>query len=211
MVMFEELFYAVVEGDYENTPELTQAVLDAGAAPREIVIDTLQPSMEEVGKMYSSGEYFLNNMLMAARAMNYAMKLLEPLLLDSASHTIGKVVLATVKGDIHDVGKNIVGTFLRSVGFDIFDLGTDVNAETLIKAVQDKTPDIVGLSALLTTTMPYIETAIDTLEEAGLRSRVRVIIGGAPITPRFVELMGADAYAKDGGEAVSVCRRLVGA
>jgi 5-methyltetrahydrofolate--homocysteine methyltransferase len=209
MADFSSLSQAIVEGNGDETPELTREVLKTGATPQEIISQGLQPAMGIVGEKYSSGEYFLPDMLMAARAMNNALEILKPMLADTKIPTLGTIVLGTVKGDIHDIGKNIVATFLKGIGFNVIDLGEDVPDEKFIEAVKENQADILGLCALLTTTMPSLSTVIKALEEAGLRSTVKVIVGGAPVTQDYADHIGADAYAANGGDAARVCRELV--
>jgi 5-methyltetrahydrofolate--homocysteine methyltransferase len=166
--------------------------------------------MGTVGEKFSSGEYFLPDMLMAARAMNACLEVLKPLLDKTGIPTIGKVVIGTVEGDMHDIGKNVVATFLKGSGFEVFDLGLNVPDNKFIDEVREKKADILGLSALLTTTMPFMSRIIKTLDEVGLRSSVKVIVGGAPVTQDYANYIGADAYAYDGGKAVTVCKKLMG-
>jgi 5-methyltetrahydrofolate--homocysteine methyltransferase len=166
--------------------------------------------MEVVGEKYSSGEFYLPDMLKASRAMNAAMEVVKPLVEDANVTKLGKIVLGTVKSDMHDIGKNIVCSFLRGVGFEVIDLGVDVTEDKFSETVKNENPDIVGMSALLTTTMYEIGKVVKRLEADGLRSQVKIMVGGAPVTERFALQMGADAYAKEGGEAVRVAKRLVG-
>jgi 5-methyltetrahydrofolate--homocysteine methyltransferase len=166
--------------------------------------------MGTVGEKFSSGEYFLPDMLMAARAMNSCLEVLKPLLDKTGIPTIGKVVIGTVEGDMHDIGKNVVATFLKGSGFEVFDLGLNVSDKKFIDEVREKKADILGLSALLTTTMPFMSRIIKALDAAGLRSSVKVIVGGAPVTQDYANYIGADAYAHDGGKAITVCKQLVG-
>ena len=210
MQVVEDLYRVIVEGEWNKAVKLSHVAIDSGVNPQDIILNTFQPAMEEVGKRYSAGEYFLPDMLMSSRAMNASMEIVEPLLVGDSAYTIGKIIIGTVKGDIHDIGKNIVAVFLRGVGFEMIDLGTDISAETFSTAVQEHNPDILALSALLTTTMPYFEKVITALEALGLRAKVKIIVGGAPVSPLFAEKVGADGYAKDGGEAIFVCRELVG-
>jgi len=210
MVDYSLISQAVIEGDWDKAAQLTTAALDSGADPQDIITCALQLAMCIVGEKFSSGEYFLPDMLMAVRAMNNALEVLKPLLSDTGMPTIGKVVIGTVKGDIHDIGKNTVAVFLKGVGFEVFDLGVDVPAEKFVEAVQTIKPNILGLSALVTTTMPSIGGVIKALDVAGLRSDVKVIVGGAPVTQDYASCIGADAYARDGGEAARVCKELIG-
>jgi 5-methyltetrahydrofolate--homocysteine methyltransferase len=201
---------AIVEGNRDKSVQLTTRALDAGTAPRDIIINGLQSGMGVVGDRFSSGEYFLPDMLMAARAMKTALAVLGPSLGKTGIPTIGKVVIGTVEGDMHDIGKNVVATFLSGSGFEVFDLGLNVPAKKFIETAREKKAQILGLSALLTTTMPIMSRIIKELEEAGLRSSIKVIVGGAPVTQDYASYIGADAYAHDGGRAARVCRQLLG-
>ena len=210
MADYSLLSQAVIEGDWDKATQLTTAALDSGVRPQDIISDQLQPAMNVVGEKFSSGEYFLPDMLMSGRAMTNAMEVLKPLLGDAAVHTLGKVVLGTVKGDVHDIGKNMVAMFLKGVGFEVTDLGVDMPDEKFVEAVRTVKPDILGLSALLTTTMPSLGSVAKALEAAGLRSGVKIVVGGAPVTQDYANVVGADAYARDAGEAARVCKRLMG-
>ena len=201
---------AIEEGNRENAVQLTTEALSDGANPQDIVAHGLQAGMGMVGEKFSSGEYFLPDMLMAARAMNACLEVLKPLLEKTGIPTIGKVVIGTVEGDMHDIGKNVVATFLKGSGFEVFDLGLNVPDNKFIDEVREKKADILGLSALLTTTMPFMGRIIKALEAGGLRSGVKVLVGGAPITQDYANYIGADAYAHDGGKAITVCKQLVG-
>jgi len=204
------LSQAIDQGDREKIIQLTTEALGAGTNPQDIIVHGLQAGMAVVGEKFSSGEYFLPDMLMAARAMKAALEILKPALGKTGIPTIGKVVIGTVEGDMHDIGKNVVATFLSGNGFEVFDLGLSVPAKKFIDEVSEQKPDILGMSALLTTTMPVMDKVIKALAEAGLRSSVRVIVGGAPVTQDYANYIGADAYAHDGGKAVPVCRQLLG-
>ena len=210
MVDLSLLSQAIDEGDREKTVQLTTEALGAGTNPQEIIIHGLQVGMAVVGEKFSDGEYFLPDMLMAARAMKAALEVLKPSLEKTGMPTIGKVVIGTVEGDMHDIGKNVVATFLSGNGFEVFDLGLNVSVVNFIDEVKEKKPDILGMSALLTTTMPVMGKVIKALEEIGLRSSVKVIVGGAPVTQDYANYIGADAYAHDGGKAIPVCRQLLG-
>jgi 5-methyltetrahydrofolate--homocysteine methyltransferase len=207
---YSKLSNAVTNGEWKKTPELTQELLSAGAKPENIIADALQAGMEVVGEKYSSGEFYLPDMLKASRAMNAAMETLKPFVEDAKITKLGKIALATVKNDMHDIGKNIVCSFMKGVGFEVIDLGCNVSEDKFAETVKNEKPDIIGLSALLTTTMYEIGAVVKKLEAEGLRSQVKVMAGGAPVTERFALQMGADAYAKDGGEAVRIAKRLVG-
>jgi len=201
---------AIEEGNREKSVQLTTEALGTGANPQDIIAHGLQAGMGTVGEKFSSGEYFLPDMLMAARAMNACLEVLKPLLEKTGIPTIGKVVIGTVEGDMHDIGKNVVATFLKGSGFEVFDLGNNVPDQKFIDEVREKEADILGLSALLTTTMPFMSRIIKALDAAGLRSNVKVIVGGAPVTQDYANYIGADAYTHDGGKAVTVCKRLLG-
>ena len=210
MFDLSSLSRAIESGDREKTVQLTTEAISAGTSPKDIVAKGLQAGMSVVGEKFSSGEYFLPDMLMAARAMKAALEVLAPLLEETGIPTIGKVVIGTVEGDMHDIGKNVVATFLKGSGFEVFDLGLNVPDQKFIDEVRDKKADILGLSALLTTTMPFMGRIIKALEAGGLRSGVKVIVGGAPITQDYANYIGADAYSHDGGKAVQVCKQLMG-
>ena len=210
MVDLSLLAKAIDEGNREKASQLTTEALGAGESPQDIIIRGLQAGMGVVGEKFSNGDYFLPDMLMAARAMKSALEILKPSLEKTGMPTIGKVVIGTVEGDMHDIGKNVVATFLSGSGFEVFDLGLNVPEKNFIEVVREKKADILGLSALLTTTMPTMGRIIKTLEEAGLRSSVKVIVGGAPVTQDYANFIGADAYAHDGGKAVRVCKQLLG-
>jgi len=210
MADFSLIAGALDQGDRDKTVALTKAALEAGANPQEIIARGLQAGMAAVGEKFSSGEYFLPDMLMAARAMKAALEVLAPALEQSGIPTIGKVVIGTVEGDMHDIGKNVVATFLSGNGFEVFDLGLNVPVQKFIDEVKEKKPEILGMSALLTTTMPVMGKVIKALEEAGLRSSVKVVVGGAPVTQDYASYIGADGYAHDGGRAVPICRQLIG-
>ncbi len=208
MTEVKDLVHKVVVGDWKDIARMTQETLDSGMKPEDI-IHQLQGGMEIVGEKYSSGEYFLPDMMKAARCMNIALEVLKKAMGGEAIKSLGKVLFGTVKSDMHDIGKNIVVGFLKGVGFEVIDLGTDVSDDKFAEAIILYEPQIVGLSALLTTTMHEIGIVVKKLEEKGLRSRVKVMAGGAPVTEDFAIRMGADAYAADGGAAVKICKQLV--
>ena len=210
MVDLSPLSKAIEEGNREKAVQLTTEALSAEAKPKDIITHGLQSGMGVVGEKFSSGEYFLPDMLMAARAMTAALEILKPLLEGTSMATMGRVVIGTVEGDMHDIGKNVVATFLKGSGFEVFDLGNNVPDKKFVDEVREKKADILGLSALLTTTMPGMGRVVKALGEAGLRSNVKVIVGGAPVTQDYANYIGADAYAHDGGRAVPVCKQLLG-
>ena len=209
MVDLSLLSKAIEGGDRVKSVQLVEEALNSGVNPQDIIVQGLQSGMGAVGEKYSSGEYFLPDMLMAARAMTTSLEVLKPSLKGEQMSTIGRVVIGTVQGDMHDIGKNVVATFLRGNGFEVFDLGLNVPVEKFIEEVRERAPDILGLSSLLTTTMPIMGSIIKALETAGLRSKVKVIVGGAPVTQNYADFIGADAYAHDGGRAFPVCKQLL--
>lgn len=203
------LSQAVIEGDWDKAVQLTAQEAKAGREPQEIIGQDLRPAMDVVGQKFSSGEYFLPDMLMAGRAMTRAMRVLQPFLADSSVSGLGKVVIGTVEGDVHDIGKNMVIMFLRGAGFEVTDLGSGIPAEKFVEVVQNTRPDILGMSALLTTTMPNLGSTIKALEAAGVRQDVKVIIGGAPVSQDYANHVGADAYGHDAGQAARICKTLL--
>lgn len=201
---------AVIEGDDEKTVQLVKDALSHNVSPADIVTNALHSGMAIVGRKFSEGEFFIPEMLFAARSVTRAMEVLKPRIGRADKLTLGRVAIGTVAGDIHDIGKNLVGMFLEGAGFEVIDLGTDVHAEQFVEAVIKYKPDILGLSALLTTTMPAIPATIAALEAAELRNKVKVLIGGAPINQHFADMIKADGYGHDGGAAIALCRKLLG-
>ncbi|MCX7677393.1 MAG: corrinoid protein, partial [Alteraurantiacibacter sp.] len=185
------------------------AALQAGIAAETILQRGLIDAMGEVGRLFEANEYFVPEMLVAARAMQSGLALLKPHLVDSGAVSAGRVVIGTVKGDLHDIGKNLVAMMLEGAGFEVIDLGTDVAPEKFVRAVQEHRPHIVGMSALLTTTMPSMASTIKALQEAGLRDHVKVMIGGAPVTDAFARQIGADGYSPDASSATRLAKSLV--
>ncbi len=210
MELLEELAQALINGNAPKTKELTQKALEQGLSPTQILNEGLIVGMNEVGRGFKNNEFYVPEVLIAARAMHAAMDVLKPLLAASDVQPVGTVVIGTVKGDLHDIGKNLVAMMLEGGGFNVIDLGVDVSPEKFLQAVREHKPNIVGLSALLTTTMPAMKTTIEALKEAGVRDQVKVIIGGAPVTQRFADEIGADGYAPDAASAVDVARQLLG-
>lgn len=201
MAVLETIFQKLIDGDMKGvTAGVTQA-LDAGVSPAEILNNALIAGMTEVGRLFEEGEYFVPEMLIAARAMQAGVAILKPKLIEADVKPLGRVVIGTVKGDLHDIGKNLVAMMLEGSGFEIIDLGTDVTPEKFVNAVRDKDAGFIGLSALLTTTMPGMRATIDALKQAGLREKVTVMVGGAPVTQKFAEDIGADFYAQDAPSA----------
>ena len=205
----ETIYDAVLKGDAGTTETEVQAALDTGTPPEDILYKACIPAMEEVGRQFEEGEKFVPEMLISARAMQAAMGLLKPLLLEADIQTVGTVVVGTVAGDLHDIGKNLVGMMLEGSGFEVVDLGTDVSPQAFVDAVREHEPQVIGRSALLTTTMPSMGATIEALKEAGLREGVKVMIGGAPITQDFADKVGADGFAPDASSATRTAKQLV--
>jgi 5-methyltetrahydrofolate--homocysteine methyltransferase len=196
------------KGDIETVAELVQDALDAGMAPSKVLNDALLVGMDKVGKDFKEGVLFVPEVMFAARAMQAGMTVLRPLLAETDIASSGKCLVGTVKGDLHDIGKNLVTMMLDGGGFEAIDLGIDLDPSVFVEAVREHKPDLVGMSALLTTTMVQMKATIDALEEAGLRDSVKIMIGGAPVTASFAEQIGADAYAPDAATAVELAREL---
>lgn len=207
--LLEQLADKLYEGNARAVAEFTQQALDEGLPPVEVLNRGLIMGMDRVGADFREGILFVPEVLVAARAMHAGMEILRPLLVASDVPTAGKVVIGTVSGDLHDIGKNLVSMMLEGGGFEVVDLGIDVPPERFVEAVRNERPDLVGMSALLTTTMTSMKDTIDALCEAGLRDRVKVIIGGAPVTDAYAKQIGADGYADDAAGAVVVARVLV--
>lgn len=202
-----ELYTAILEGQRDAAQESVETALETGMPPGEI-LEAMVNAMGEVGRLFEEGEYFVPEMLIAARAMKTGMEILKPRLVDADIQPVGSVIAGTVKGDLHDIGKNLVCMMLEGAGFQVVDLGTDVSPEAFVSAVQEHHPDFVAMSALLTTTMPNMQNTIEALIAAGLREKVKVLIGGAPITDAYAEKIGADGYAPDASRAVKLAKSL---
>ena len=202
------LYRAVLEGNAKSARSITEEELSRGADPQRLVNEQMIPAMDEVGRLFDCHEYFVPEMLISARAMKSALEILKPHLTKGSVESKGKVVIGTVKGDLHDIGKNLVSAMLEGAGYEIFDLGTDVPPERFVKAIEEKSASVVALSALLTTTMPGMKTVIDELKNAGLRDRVKVVVGGAPVTADFARQIGADGYGDTAAGAVNLVRGL---
>lgn len=203
------IFDGIVEGDNASVSQKVQEALAAGVGASSILNDALIPGMAEVGRLFEEGEYFVPEMLISARAMKGAMAFLKPHLQAGDVKFSGKVVIGTVKGDLHDIGKNLVSLMLEGAGFQVQDIGSDVTAEKFVESVKANDANIVAMSALLTTTMVNMKGAITALEEAGLRDKVKIMVGGAPVTEAFAKQIGADGYAPDASRAVAVAKSLV--
>lgn len=204
------IYEAVFDGNAKAAAAAVEAVLAAGETPETILNDACIPAMAEVGAEFEEGEKFVPEMLISARAMAAAMTILRPLLVQAGVKTVGKVVLGTVHGDLHDIGKNLVGMMLEGAGFEVIDLGVDVPPQKFVAAVQQHQPDILGMSALLTTTTKAMSLTLSALAEAGLREQVKVMIGGAPVTETYAHDIGADGYAADASRAATLAKTLVG-
>jgi 5-methyltetrahydrofolate--homocysteine methyltransferase len=206
--ILQSIFSHVLEGNQEEAVKEVNVALKSGHAAGDILHKSLIPAMEEVGRLFEEGEYFVPEMLIAARAMKAGLEIIKPMLVDSGIEPFGKVVIGTVKGDLHDIGKNLVAMMLEGAGFEIIDLGTDVSPEQFAAAVSGGV-DILGLSALLTTTMPNMEQTIKAIEAAGTREKVKIIIGGAPVTQEYAQKIGADGFAPDASQAVTLAKSLL--
>ena len=204
------LYEAIVAGKLEPAVEITRQAIAEGVAPQMIINNYMIKAMGEVGQRFQDGKAFVPQLLMAGRAMKGALELLKPLLAGSASTTIGKIVIGTVKGDLHDIGKNLVASMLEGCGFEVINIGIDVTCDKFVEAVKENHADILCMSALLTTTMPYMKEVIQALEEAGIRNQVKVMIGGAPVSQGFADEIGADGYSDNANTAVAVAKELIG-
>lgn len=209
MPEFADLTAAVAAGKRKDTARLTQELLDANVEPQVIVEKGLVPGMSIIGEKFAANEIFVPEMLIAARSMKGALALLEPLLADAGVTPEHTVVIGTVQGDLHDIGKNLIAMMWKGAGFEVIDLGTNVPPEKFLEAARENNAAVVGLSSLLTTTMPAMREVVKVLREAGLTD-TKIVVGGAPITPAFADEIGADGYAPDAGSAVAVARRLIG-
>ena len=207
---FKVLTESVIKADMKTAVAETQRALDAGSRVQDIVDKGLIAAMDEVGGRFSKGLIFVPQMLRSAKTMKECMKLLEPLFQEGDVTSKGKVLIGTVKGDLHDIGKNLVAMMMEGAGFTITDLGVDVSPERFVQKAQEVEPDIVGMSALLSTTMPSMPETIEALEKAGMRDKVKVMIGGAPVTEKYAREIKADSYASDAGSAVSRAKALLG-
>ena len=211
MVDLNLLYEAILKGKHTVAAELTQAAIDENVSPKELINNYLIRAMEEIGRRFEIQQAFVPELLMAGRAMKSALALLQPLLKgEDAASSVGTIVIGTVKGDLHDLGKNLVGSMFEGCGFRVVDLGVDVDSEKFVQAVKDHNANVVGLSALLTTTMPYMKTVIDELEVAGLRDRVKVMVGGAPVSAGFAAEVGADGFSSSANSAVIKAKELLG-
>jgi 5-methyltetrahydrofolate--homocysteine methyltransferase len=205
----QTIYDGIMDGQQKSVSQNVQAALDAGLLPTQILNEGMIAAMAEVGQRFESGDYFVPEMLIAARAMQAGLAVLKPYLKEAGIPSAGKVVIGTVKGDLHDIGKNLVAMMLEGAGFEIIDLGTDVSPEKFVEAAQSGQAQLVALSALLTTTMPNMKNTIQALEVAGLRPQVKVVIGGAPITDAYAAQIGADGFSPDASRAVAMVKSLL--
>jgi methylmalonyl-CoA mutase cobalamin-binding domain/chain len=207
--ILQGLYDETLVGNAPVVLDLTNQALAQGMEPQSLLFDALIPSLEEVGARFERGDFFVPEMLIAGRAMAGAMEVLRPLLAETGVQTIGKFVMGTVQGDVHDIGKNLVNIMLEGAGFEVIDLGVQVKPEKFVEAVDQHKPDIVGFSAFLTTTMPMFKANINALQKAGLRDSVVVMVGGAPVTQEYADAVGADGYAADASATVKRAKELI--
>jgi 5-methyltetrahydrofolate--homocysteine methyltransferase len=205
----DNFYKAISEGKMEDVKKLTQEALDAGEKADSVLKEGLLPAMEQIGIKFKNNEIYIPEVLIAARAMHAGMAILKPILSKSTATRSAKVIVGTVKGDLHDIGKNLVVMMLEGGGFDVVDLGIDVSPDKFVEAIKKHQPQVVGMSALLTTTMREMKGTIEAIQEAGLRKQVKAIIGGAPVTERYAKEIGADGYAADAASAVDLTKSLL--
>ncbi len=205
----QKLYDAILDGDAKTAAAVTKEALAEDADPMGLVTRYMVPAMDEVGRRFECEEYFVPELLISARAMKGALELIRPLLAARGEQPVGRVAIGTVKGDLHDIGKNLVASMLEGGGFEVMDLGADVAPDKFVAAVEERGANIVCLSALLTVTMPAMKTTIDALESAGVRGKVKVLVGGAPVTPQYASEIGADGYGENAISAVALARQMV--
>jgi 5-methyltetrahydrofolate--homocysteine methyltransferase len=198
---------AILNGDAKTAKAATEQALAAGVEPMKLVQEYMMPAMDEVGRRFECSEYFVPELLLSARAMKAALALIRPLLTATGAQPTGRVALGTVKGDLHDIGKNLVAAMLEGGGYEVIDLGVNVSPEQFVAAVKEKGANIVAMSALLTTTMPSMKTTIEALKQSGVREKVKVIIGGAPITQKYADEIGADGFSESAAGAVTAAKK----
>ena len=207
--LLAQLYDQTLVGNKPAVIELTNEGLETGLTPERMLFEALIPSLEEVGARFERGDFFVPEMLIAGKAMAGALEILRPLLAETGAQTIGTIVMGTVKGDVHDIGKNLVNIMFEGAGFEVIDLGVQVAPEKFIEAIKEHKPDIVGFSAFLTTTMPMFKANINALQKSGLRDQVIVMVGGAPVTQEYADVVGADGYAADASAAVARAKELL--
>jgi 5-methyltetrahydrofolate--homocysteine methyltransferase len=210
MATYDDLAQSVIEGNADRVKDLSKSLLDAGNNPLEIINQGLIAGMNVVGARFKAMEMFVPEVLMCAKAMSAGVDVVKPHIADQDVQTAGKIIIGTVKNDLHDIGKNLVAMMVESSGFEVINLGIDIEPSKFVEAIKEHKPDVVGLSALLTNTLPYMKDTIDAIEEAGLRDKVKVIIGGAPVTQEYADQIGADGYAPEAASAADLCKELVG-
>jgi corrinoid protein of di/trimethylamine methyltransferase len=208
MIELKPLYDAVLNGDAKTAKSVTEQALAAGTEPLHLVQEFMMPAMAEVGRRFECNDYFVPELLLSARAMKAALELIRPLLVASGAEPVGRVALGTVRGDLHDIGKNLVGAMLEGGGYEVIDLGVNVTPEQFVAAVKEKNANIVAMSALLTTTMPAMRTTIEALQQAGVRQQVKVLVGGAPISQKYAEEIGADGYSESAAGAVAAAKKV---
>ena len=210
MIELKKLHDAVLNGDAKTARAVTEAALAEGVEPMKLVQEYMMPAMAEVGRRFECNEYFVPELLLAARAMKASLELVRPLLAAKGTQPVGRVAIGTVKGDLHDIGKNLVAAMLEGGGYEIIDLGVNVAPEQFIAAVKEKGANIIAMSALLTTTMPSMKTTMDALKQAGVRERVKILVGGAPVTQKYADDIGADGFSESAAGAVAAAAKAVG-
>ncbi len=209
MTDLKQLHDAVLNGDAKTAKSVTEQAIAAGVDPLKLVQEYMVPAMAEVGRRFECNEYFVPELLLAARAMKGSLELIRPLLVASGAQPVGRVAIGTVKGDLHDIGKNLVAAMLEGGGYEVIDLGVNVTPEQFVTAVKEKNANIIAMSALLTTTMPSMRTTVDALKQAGVREKVKILVGGAPITQRYAEEIGADGFTESAAGAVGLAKKVV--
>jgi 5-methyltetrahydrofolate--homocysteine methyltransferase len=208
--ILDALYDHTLDGEAEPVVELTREGLALGMDPLNLLFDALIPALEEVGRLFEAGEYFVPEMLVAARAMAGAMDILKPLIAATGAKPVGTFVMGTVKGDIHDIGKNLVNIMLEGAGFQVVDIGVNAPPELFVAAIRQHQPQAIGMSAFLTTTMPMFKPTIEAIKEAGRREQVKILVGGAPVTQEYADLCGTDGFAPDASSAVRLVKQLLG-
>ncbi len=207
--ILQQIYDETLVGNRPAVIELTTAGIEAEIPPNTLLFEALIPALEEVGARFERGDFFVPEMLISGRAMTGALELLRPLLIDSGVEKVGTFLMGTVQGDVHDIGKNLVNIMLEGAGFDVIDIGVQVRPETFIAAIEEHKPDVVGFSAFLTTTMPMFKANIEAIERAGLRDDVIIMVGGAPVTQEYADVVGADGYAADASSATKRAKQLL--
>jgi len=211
MADLKKLYEAILNGDAKTSAAVTREALAGGSEPMELITGYMIPAMNEVGKLFECEDYFVPELLLSGRAMKSSMELLRPLLAQQGVEPVGRVVIGTVKGDLHDIGKNLVACMLEGGGFEVIDLGADVSPEVFVETARARNAKLVALSALLTVTMNSMRTTIQAFQNAGMRDQVKVMVGGAPVTQQFADEIGADGFSENASAAVALARRLVAA